>query len=177
MACKKFGIMKKILVSVLAFLCFGFYTKAQIAFVDSKYILNKMPDYRDSLAKINQTTLIWQKEIDDKEAVVEKMTLDYERDEVMLSDEIKKKRSDDLILHRKEVRELQRARFGYEGDLAKMKEEMLKPMEDSVKAAIQKTANRLSYVIILDKSEGITVIYANPKLEITHEVLKDMGLE
>ncbi len=169
--------MKKILITAFTFICFGFYAKAQIAFVDSKYILNKMPDYRDSLAIIDHTAQIWQKEIDDKEAVVEKMTLDYERDEVMLSDEIKKKRSDDLLLHRKEVRELQRARFGYEGDLVKMRKVMLEPMEDSVKVAIQKTANRLSYTIILDKSEGVTVIYTNPKLEITHEVLKDMGLE
>ncbi len=49
-------------------------------------------------------------------------------------------------------------------------------MEDSVKNAIQKTANRLSYATVLDKSEGITVIYANPRLDITNEVMKDMGI-
>ena len=163
---------------IIAFLLIGvgLDSYGQIAFVDSKYILNKMPDYRDSLAKINQTAQIWQKEIEGKQAIVEKMTQDFNRDEVMLSDDMKKKRLDDLNRHQKEVRDMQRARFGFEGDLFKMRQDLLKPMEDSVKTYIQKTANRLSYTVVLDKSEGITVMYANPKLDITNEVLKDMGI-
>jgi outer membrane protein len=166
----------KTIIAALLLVNIGLASYGQIAFVDSKYILNKMPDYRDSVTKINQTSKIWQKEIEDKQAIVEKMTLDYNRDEVMLSDDMKKKRSDDLLHHQKEVRDLQRARFGFEGDLFKMRQELLKPLEDSVKTAIQKTANRLSYATVLDKSEGITVIYANPRLDITNEVLKDMGI-
>jgi outer membrane protein len=166
----------KTIIAALLLVNIGLASYGQIAFVDSKYILNKMPDYRDSVTKINQTSKIWQKEIEDKQAIVEKMTLDYNRDEVMLSDDMKKKRSDDLLRHQKEVRDLQRARFGFEGDLFKMRQELLKPLEDSVKTAIQKTANRLSYATVLDKSEGITVIYANPRLDITNEVLKDMGI-
>ena len=167
--------MKTIIATLLLVnICLASF--GQIAFVDSKYILNKMPDYRDSLAKINQTAKIWQKEIEDKQAIVEKMTLDFNRDEVMLTDDAKKNRTDALNQHQKEVRELQRARFGFEGELFKMRQALLKPMEDSVKNAIQKTANRLSYATVLDKSDGITVIYTNPRLDITNEVMKDMGI-
>jgi outer membrane protein len=166
----------KTIIATLLLVNIGLASFGQIAFVDSKYILNKMPDYRDSLAKINQTAKIWQKEIEDKQAVVEKMTLDFNRDEVMLTDDAKKTRSDALNQHQKEVRDLQRARFGFEGDLFKMRQSLLRPMEDSVKNAIQKTAIRLSYATVLDKSEGITVIYANPRLDITNEVMKDMGI-
>ncbi len=166
----------KTIIATLLLVNIGLTSFGQIAFVDSKYILNKMPDYRDSLAKINQTAKIWQKEIEDKQAVVEKMTLDFNRDEVMLTDDAKKKRSDALSQHQKEVRDLQRARFGFEGDLFKMRQALLKPMEDSVKNAIQKTATRLSYATVLDKSEGITVLYSIPRLDITDEVLKDLGI-
>jgi outer membrane protein len=166
----------KTIIATFLLVTIGLASFGQIAFVDSKYILNKMPDYKDSLAKINQTATIWQKEIEDKQAVVEKMTLDFNRDEVMLTDDAKKKRSDALNQHQKEVRDLQRMRFGFEGDLFKMRLALLKPMEDSVKNAIQKTANRLSYVTVLDKSEGITVIYSNPRLDITNEVMKDLGI-
>ena len=169
--------MKKNILITLVFLVVGFISYGQIAFVDSKFILNKMPDYRDSLSKINQMTLVWQKEIDDKQVVVDKMHLDFERDEVMLSDEIKKKRANDLFYHEKELRDLQRSRFGYEGDLFKVRHDLLKPLEDSVNNAIQKTANRLAYKIVLDKSEGITVLYADPKLDITREVMRDMGIQ
>jgi outer membrane protein len=169
--------LQKRIFTILVLLTIGLASYGQMAFVDSKFILNRMPDYRDSLSKINQATLIWQKEIDDKQAVVDKMHLDFERDEVMLSDEIKKKRADEIFYHEKELRDLQRSRFGYEGDLFKIRRDLLKPLEDSVNNAIQKTATRLAYKVVLDKSEGITVLYADPKLDITREVIKDMGMQ
>jgi outer membrane protein len=168
--------MKRILLIAFASMSFVLVSHAQIAFVDTRYILNKLPNYRDSLAKINQLGVVWQKEIDDKQIILDKMMNDFERDEVMLSDSIKKDRSDDLNYHQKEVRDLQRKRFGYEGDLVKKRRELLKPIEDSVNNIIQETATRLNYKIILDKSQGTTVMFANPKFDITDEVLKGLGI-
>ena len=169
--------MKRIFLIVLALTSFELVSHAQIAFVDTRYILNKLPNYRDSLAKINQLGVVWQKEIDEKQVILDKMMNDFERDEVMLSDSIKKDRSDDLNYHQKEVRDLQRRRFGYEGDLVKKRRELLKPIEDSVNNIIQETATRLNYKIILDKSQGTTVMFANPKFDITDEVLKGLGMQ
>ncbi|HTB26498.1 MAG TPA: OmpH family outer membrane protein [Puia sp.] len=169
--------MKRIFLLVLVLTSFELVSHAQIAFVDTRYILNKMPSYRDSVAKINQLGIIWQKEIDDKQVILDKMINDFERDEVMLSDSIKKDRSNDLYYHQKEVRDLQRMRFGYQGDLFKKKQELLKPIEDSVNNIVKQTAARLNYKIVLDKSQGITVMFANPKLDITDEVLKDLGMQ
>src|ERR1017187_8787174 len=121
--------MKRILLIFFALISFELVSHAQIAFVDTRYILNKLPNYRDSLAKINQLGVVWQKEIDDKQTILDKMMNDFERDEAMLSDSIKKDRSDDLNYHQKEVRDLQRRRFGYEGDLVKKRRELLKPIE------------------------------------------------
>jgi outer membrane protein len=169
--------MKRILLIVFALISLELVSHAQIAFVDTRYILNKLPNYRDSLAKINQMGVVWQKEIDDKQVILDKMMNDFERDEVMLSDSIKKDRSDDLNYHQKEIRDLQRRRFGYEGDLVKKRRELLKPIEDSVNNIIKETATRLNYKIILDKSQGTTVMFANPKFDITDEVLKGLGMQ
>src|ERR1700710_711473 len=132
--------MKKIFGALFCFIGFSVISPAQIAFVDSKFILNKIPDFTDSIAKLNTITAIWQREIDEKQAVLEKMYKDFEKDEAMLSDEQKKKRSDQVFIHEKELRDLQRARFGYQGDLYKKRQEMVKPIEDRVNAAIQSTA-------------------------------------
>ncbi len=169
--------MKRIILIVLTLISFDLFTQAQIAFVNTRYILNKMPNYRDSLAKINQLAAVWQKEIDDKQAILDRMIVDFERDEVMLSDSIKKYRSDDVYYHQKELRDLQRTRFGYEGDLFKKRRELLKPIEDSVNNIIQNTAKRLDYKTVLDKSQGTTVMFSNPKLDITDEVIKDLGMQ
>jgi len=168
--------MKKIRLIILSLFGFVAASHAQMAFVDSKFILKKMPDYADSLAKLNQLGVIWQKEIDDKQAVLDRMYRDFDRDEAMLSDSVKKFRTDDIFYHEKEVRDLQRIRFGFEGDLFKKKQELIKPLEDKINAAIKAVATKQAYGIVLDKSEGITVMYSKSTLDITEEVEKELGL-
>jgi outer membrane protein len=145
--------------------------------VDTKYILDKMPDYKTAQKQLDQISAQWQKEIDDKQAVLDKMYKDYEGEEVMLSDDLKKKREDELFNHEKEVRDLQRKRFGFEGDLFKKRQELIKPVQDKVYNAIQKIAVNRLYDFILDKSEGITVIFADPKLDKSDDVLKELGVK
>jgi outer membrane protein len=95
----------------------------------------------------------------------------------MLSDELKKKREDQLFIKEKEVRDLQRKRFGFEGDLFKKRQELIKPIQDKVYNAIQKIAVAKLYDFILDKSEGITVIFADPKLDKSDDVLRELGIK
>jgi outer membrane protein len=147
------------------------------AIVDTKYILDKMPDYKTAQKQLDQISAQWQKEIDDKQAVLDKMYKDFEGEEVMLSDDLKKKREDELFNHEKEVRDLQRKRFGFEGDLFKKRQELIKPVQDKVYNAIQKIAVNRLYDFILDKSEGITVIFADPKLDKSEDVLKELGVK
>jgi outer membrane protein len=145
--------------------------------VDSKYILEKIPDYKDAQKKLDQFSAQWQKEIDDKQQALDKMYKDFEAEQVMLSDELRKKREDELFMREKELRDLQRKRFGFEGDLFKKRQELVKPIQDKVYNAIQKIAVARSFDLILDKSEGITVIFADPKLDRSEDVLKELGVK
>ncbi|HTB27201.1 MAG TPA: OmpH family outer membrane protein [Puia sp.] len=152
-------------------------TAQRYAVVDSKYILDKMPDYKTAQKQLDQISAQWQKEIDDKQVILDKMYKDFEGEEVMLSDDLKKKREDELFNHEKEVRDLQRKRFGFEGDLFKKRQELIKPVQDKVYNAIQKIAVTRMYDFILDKSEGITVIFADPKLDKSDDVLRELGVK
>ena len=170
--------MKKSLFGVCILLAFSFAGHAQrIAIVDTKYILDKMPEYKEAQKQLDQTSMQWQKEIDDKQASLDKMYKDYDAEQVMLSEELKKKRQDELFNKEKEVRDLQRKRFGFEGDLFKKRQELVKPIQDKVYNAIQQMAVNRIYDIILDKSEGITVIFADPKLDKSEDVLKALGIK
>jgi outer membrane protein len=168
--------MKRMIIFFCCFTAVSFVSRAQMAFVDSKYILTRMPDYPDSLAKLNNQTAFWQKEVDDKQAILEKMKKDFEKDEALLTDDTKKKRTDQIFYYEKDLRDLQRRYFGFEGDLYKKKQELIKPIEDRVNMAIKSTATRLSYTVVLDKSEGNTVMYAKSTLDITEEVEKELGI-
>ena len=169
--------MKKLFLCILPFLGFATFSHAQMAFVDTKYILNRIPEYQDSLAKLNQLGVLWQKEIDDKQAVLDKMYTDFERDAAMLTDEMTKNRTDAIYYHEKEVRDLQRLRFGFEGDLFKKGQELLKPFQDKVNDATKIAAIKMGYTIVLDKSEGITVIFSKSTLDITGDVEKELGMK
>lgn len=161
---------------VLAFALSG-HAQSRYAVVDTKYILDKMPDYKDAQKKLDQQSLQWQKEIDDKQTALDKMYKNYEAEQVMLSDTLKKKREDELFNKEKEVRDLQRKRFGFEGDLFKLRQQLVKPIQDKVYNAIQQLAVNRMYDFILDKSEGITVIFADPKLDKSDDVVKLLGIK
>jgi len=170
--------MKKLVLSAVCLLTIvtvGF--SQSYAVVDTKYILEKMPEYKDAQKKLDATSAMWQKEIDDKQAALNKMYKDYDAEKVMLTDTLQKKREIELFNMEKEVRDLQRKRFGYEGDLFKLRQELVKPIQDKVYNAIQQLAVTRMYDFILDKSEGITVIFADPKLDKSEDVLKALGIK
>jgi outer membrane protein len=168
--------MKKLIFIFLFLSAFSATSFAQIAFVDTKAILNKMPGFQDAQKQLQQQGTQWQKEIDDKQAVLDKMQKDYESDEPLLTNELKNQRQIELLNLEKEVRDLQRRRFGYEGDMFKMRQELVKPIEDSINAAVQKVALARNLSIVLDKSAGVSVMFSDAKLDISDEVMKMLGL-
>ena len=170
--------MKKIPVILLSCLVLsaGLYAQ-RYAVIDSKYILEKLPEYKAAQQKLDQFSQQWQQEIDKKSAALDKMYKDYDAEQVMLSDELKKKREDELFNNDKELKDLQRKRFGYEGDIFKKRQELIKPIQDRVYNVVQKLAVSKLYDFILDKSEGITVIFADPKLDKSDDVLKELGVK
>ena len=168
--------MKKIflLACMLGFGIVGFSQK--YAIIDTRYILDKMPDYKEAQKQLDEIAASWQKEIDAKQVELDKMYKDYEGEQVMLTEELRKKREDQLFNKEKDLRDQQRKRFGFEGDLFKKRQELIKPIQDKVYNAVQKMAVGRGYDFVLDKSEGITIIFADPKLDKSEDVLKDLGV-
>ena len=170
--------MQKIIIAILCFVLFSLSVSAQrYAVIDSKFILEKIPDYKDAQGKLDQLSTLWQQEIDQKQTALDKLNKDYEAEQIMLPDNLKKKREDEIFNKEKELRDLQKKRFGFEGDLFKKRQELIKPIQDKIYNAIQKLAIEKQYDFILDKSEGITIIFADPKLDKSEEVLRNMGIK
>ena len=152
-------------------------TAQRYAIIDTKYILEKIPDYKKANEKIEEFAEAWQQEIDLLQADLDKMYRDFEGEKAMLTPELLKKREDEIFNKEKQVRDLQRKRFGYEGDYFKKKQDLVKPIQEKVYNAVQRLASEKMYDFILDKSEGITVIFADPKLDKSEEILKFLGIK
>lgn len=169
--------MKKLFIAFFSIMLLSTAVQAQkYAIIDTRYILDKMPDYKEAQKQLDEVANSWQKDIDGKQADLDKMYQNFEAEQVMLTEELRKKREDQLYNKEKELRDLQRKRFGFEGDLFKKRQELIKPIQDKVYNAVQKMAVLRGYDFVLDKSEGITIIFADPKLDKSEDVLKDLGI-
>jgi outer membrane protein len=168
--------MKKAIL--LLSLLFPLWLSAQkFGYVDSKYILGHIQAYQDAQADLDKMSMDWQKEIEQKYEGIEKMEKAYQAEKILLTDEMKKKRESELEEKRKEARELQKKRFGVEGDLFKKREELIKPIQDDIYTAIQDVASQGGLMVVFDKANQSNILYSNPKHDISDKVLKKMGLK
>jgi outer membrane protein len=174
--------MKNITVKIGFICCFlmvcAFLPNAnaqKIAFVDSNYILQNIPEYGDAQAQLDALSKEWQKEIDAKFSAVEKMFQNYQAEAVLIPEELRKQKEKEIIDAEKAAQALQMQRFGAEGDLFKKREELVKPIQDKVFTAIEAIAAEKNIGIVLDKAGAVTMLYASVKLDISDDVLIKMG--
>src|ERR1700741_4582505 len=135
--------MKKIvfILSLTLLIVSGSHTFAQkFGYVNSEYILNSIPDYKAAQEQLDQISIQWQKEIEGKYAEIDKMYKSFQAEQILLTEEMKKKREDEIIAKEKEVKEFQKQKFGFEGELFKKKQELTKPIQDRVYNAVKKIA-------------------------------------
>jgi outer membrane protein len=168
--------MKKLItVSVFFFFAAVMLHAQKFAYVDSKYILDNLPEYTESQAQLDEASAQWQKEIEAKFAEVDKMYQDYQAQAVLLPEDMKKKKEQEIVDREKEAKNLQRQRFGQNGDLMKKRQELVKPIQEKVYNAIQDIATSSNYAVVFDKSGALTILFANPKYDISDEVLDNLG--
>ncbi|HAW58034.1 MAG TPA: hypothetical protein DCX03_03300 [Bacteroidales bacterium] len=147
----------------------------KFAYVDSEYILQNIPEYNDALAQIDEFAAQWQQELEAKFAAIDKMYKDYQAEAVLLPEEMKRKREDEIMKAEKAAKDLQKQRFGKDGDLFKKRQELVKPIQDKIYTAIEKIAQARNYAMIFDKAGNVTMMYADAKYDISDEVLEEMG--
>lgn len=168
--------MKKSLIILAAIFSLSFMANAQkFAFVDTEYILENIGEYRDAQEMLDNLSIEWQKEIEAKFAEIDKLYKDFQSQAVLLPEDMKKKKQDEIIAKEKEAKDLQKKRFGKDGDLFKKRQELIKPIQDKVYDAVEDIANAGGYAMILDKSGSVTVLYANVKYDKSDEVLEKLG--
>jgi len=168
--------MKKIILFAAILLSMGFGTKAQkYAYVNTDYILDNIPEYADSQTQLDDLSVQWQKEIEVKFTEIDKLYKNFQNEAVLLPEDMKKKREDDIMKKEKEAKDLQKKRFGKDGDLFKKRQELVKPIQEKVYNAIEEIASAENYAVIFDKAGNANLIYTNPKYDISEQVLDKLG--
>jgi outer membrane protein len=168
--------MKKyIILSFLLFTGIGAFAQ-KFAYVDTEYILKHLPEYKAAINQITATSDQFQVQVDGKYKQIDALYKAYQADQVLLTDDMRKKRENDIIEKEKEVKEFQRQKFGPEGELFKARIKLLKPIQDKVSATIAEFAKSKTLDFIFDKSsEATMMIYANANYDLSRDVIIKMG--
>lgn len=140
--------------------------------IDSKYILEKLPEYTKAQEQLDKESKEWEKEIDQRMQAIDQMYKSYQAERPMLSEDVRRKREDEIVAKEKEAKDLQKKYFGFEGELFKRRMTLVKPIQDKVFNAVQSYAQQRSYEIVYDKSGGVTIFYADPKIDKSEDILK-----
>ena len=168
--------MKNSILSVLFIALFSIPTFSQkSAYVDTEYILGKIPSYENAQKKLDELSETWKQEVDNKYKEVEQKYKEYQTESALLSAEMKRQREDEIINLEKEANELKDKYFGTEGELYNKRKELVKPIQDEVFNAIKEIATEGNYAFIFDKSADMSLLYTDPKYDISDDILKKLG--
>lgn len=168
--------MKKVTILITAiFLTSGFLMAQKYAFVDTDYILNRIPSYKAAQEQLDKLSEEWQKEVETKYAEIEKMYKDYQTERVLLNDEMRVKREEEIVGKEKEAKDLQRTYFGPEGSLYKKRQELVKPIQDEIYRIVKEIATEGNYAVIFDTASGANMLFTDPKYDKSDEVLEKLG--
>jgi outer membrane protein len=151
--------------------------KAQkFGYVDTEYILDMMPDYRSAQKQLDMMAEDWQKEMDKKQEAIDKMHRDLKAEQILLTEDLRKKREQEIKEKEKELKDFRNEKFGYEGELFKKRQELIKPIQDKIFVAIQNIAKKNAFDFIFAKSGEMIMLYSNAKYDKSDEVLSELGV-
>lgn len=160
------------------FLIFGlnFVNAQRFGYIDTDFILNKMPDYKKAQDEIDQLTEAWAKEVDDMNKEIQSMYSALQAEQVLLTEEMKNERTLEIQKKEEGMKEYQKKVFGFKGLLFLKQQELIKPVQDKVWDAVDKVAKQNNLAIVFDKASELVMIYTDPRFDYTDFVLDELGL-
>ena len=164
-----------LLISLLLLSFYGNAQKAQrIGYIDMEYILENVPEYNEAQDKINTKVLTWQKNIDQQKTEIESLKAELNNEKPLLTKELIEEREEDIQIKEIELKKLQAAYFGTNGDLYMLRQQLVQPLQDLVYNAVQDIASKRKYDFILDKSSDLIMLYSNKQFDVSDMVIKEI---
>jgi outer membrane protein len=147
----------------------------KFAYVDTDYILKSVPKFESAQEQLDIMAKEWQSEIEAKYAEIEKLYKEYQAEKVLLTEDMKLKREEEIVQMEKSVKKLQNKYFGQEGELFKKRQELIKPIQDDVFNAVKEIAVDGNFDFIFDAAGGTNMLYSDPKYDKSDLVLEKLG--
>jgi outer membrane protein len=170
--------MRPYLITIF-FLIFGLNfvpcSAQRFGYIDTDFILSKMPDYKKAQDEINQLSEAWEKEIQESKKKIDGMYSSLQAEQVLLTEDMRKERLEAIQKKETELKEYQKKIFGFGGLFFLKKQELIKPIQDKVWDAVDKVCKENNLAIMFDKAGELVMIYTDPRHDYTDFVLDQLG--
>jgi len=168
--------MKKILFTAVIMIAASAAVHAQrFAYVNTDYILNNIPEYKKAQEDIDKLSAEWKAEVEKKQKEIDELYRIFQNEQYLLTEDQRKVKIQEIEAKEKALKDYQREKFGYDGELFKKRQELIKPIQDKIFEAIEKFATERGYDFVFDKASSTTLLYANSENDKSEEILKRMG--
>lgn len=170
--------MKKyiILTFTLLIASSGFAQKQKFGYVDTEYILEKLPEYRSAQRQLEELSTVWQDEINAKYTALDRKFKEFKAEEPLLTSDQRREKEEEIIRNEQEITKLETEKFGPSGALFEKRQELVKPIQDKVFKAIQQVAKENAYDFVFDISGNMVVLITNPLYDLSDNVLVTLGV-
>ncbi len=168
--------MKKIFTAAMLIIATTLVSHAQrFAYVNTDYILSNIPEYAKAQEQIEKLTTEWRGDVDKKQKEIDELYRNFQNEQYLLTEEQKKTKIAEIEGKEKALKEYQKSKFGYDGELFQQRQQLVKPIQDKVYEAIEKFAKERGYDFIFDKSSNTTLLFAAPENDKSDDIIKKMG--
>ena len=151
-------------------------SKAQkFAYIDTDYVLLHLPDFAAAQQELNTYAIEWQADIESKLDAADRLEVAYRAERVLLTKEMRQKREQEISEKRAEAKEMQKQKFGVEGELFQKRQELIEPIQQQIFEELKGIASSSGYMVIFDKSNQSNMLYTNPKYDISDRLIKKLG--
>jgi outer membrane protein len=146
-------------------------------YINSEEILNQIPEYQEAQQDIEEISQQWQQDLEEKYKTIEQMYEEYQRQEVLLPEDVRQERQEAIFAAEREAKEYREKKFGYDGELFTLQEAKLTPIQDRLFKAVETVAKRKRYNFIFDKAGEVTWLYTDASYDLSQDVLLELGIE
>ena len=147
----------------------------KFAYIDSEYVLLHMPEYATAQTDLNNYAIQWQSDIEAKLEAADRLEVAYRAERVLLTAEMRVKREDEIAKKRAEAKDMQKQKFGVDGELFQKRQELIEPIQQQIFESLKDIASGSGYMVIFDKSNQSNMLYTNPKYDISDRLIKKLG--
>lgn len=166
--------MKGLISTITITLALCFCQAQKIAYVDSDYILDQLPNYKLAQENLKKQATNWQKEIQQKQENYEKLLVEYENEKILLTEKQIQIKEEEFNQLKEEINTITEKRFGPNGALLRLRKSLVKPIQDQIANAVNKIAEKERLGFVFDKGSDLIMVYTDPKWDISEKVLRQI---